>query len=169
MNCESLQPECILTLLKIKHQTHLGVLRKQQSSFANSSLPASMEFKINKVPINSVRAAEDPAEPQLQNYLSIYLISNFKKLGKSHQVHLLSKARQQKYTLAGRSGTVNHPDRCLSHYPGSTQNIQNALQSFRASVVINHDKLLPQHYSFRTKLISQRSVTRIPVQKGSLS
>lgn len=141
----------------------MGVLPKQHGSFSNSSLPASMEFKINKVPINSVRAAHNPAESQLQNYLSIYLISNFKKLRKPQQVHLLSKARQYKYTLAGKSGKLNHQDRCLSHYPGSTQNIQNALQSFCANVAINHSKLLPQNYSFRTKLIGQRNVTRIPV------
>lgn len=49
-----------------------------------------MEFKINKAPINSVRAAHNPAESQLQNYLSIYLISNFKKLRKPQQVHLPS-------------------------------------------------------------------------------
>lgn len=140
----------------------MGVLPKQHGSFSNSSLPASMEFKINKVPINSVRAAHNPAESQLQNYLSIYLISNFKKLWVFQQVHL-SKARQYKYTLAGRPGKLNHQDRHLSHYPGSTQNIQNALQSFCANVAINHDKLLPQNYSFRTKLIGQKNVTRIPV------
>lgn len=42
--------------------------------------------------------------------------------------------------------------------PGSTQNIQNALQSFCANMVINHDKLLPQNYSFRTKLIRVRGM-----------
>lgn len=53
-----------------------GSASKQQNSFSNSSLLASTDFKINQTPINSVRAAENPAELQLQNYLSIYLISN---------------------------------------------------------------------------------------------
>lgn len=44
-----------------------------------------MEFKINKVPINSVRTADNPAESLPKIYLSNYLISNLDKLGKSQQ------------------------------------------------------------------------------------
>lgn len=56
-----------------------------------------MEFKINKVPINSVRTADNPAESLPKIYLSNYLISNLDKLGKFQQTHLLSNASYYKY------------------------------------------------------------------------
>jgi len=45
-----------------------------------------MEFKINKVPTNSVRTAE--SQPQI--CLSIYSIANLEKLVKFQQAHVLS-------------------------------------------------------------------------------